>query len=45
MKEEKIKDFKPDVFRLFEEKVIRNINGLEEFNKSAKSKATHSLIT
>ena len=32
MKEEKIKDFKPDVFRLFEEKVIRNINGLEEFN-------------
>lgn len=35
MKEEKIKSFKPDVFRLFEEKVIRNIKGLKDFNETA----------
>lgn len=32
MSEEKIKSFKPDVFRLFEEKVIRNIRGLQQYN-------------
>lgn len=31
MKEDKIKDFHPDVFGLFEEKVLRNINGLQDF--------------
>lgn len=36
MQEEKIKTFNPDVFRLFEEKVIRNINGLREFNNKSK---------
>lgn len=36
MKEERIKSFKPDVFRLFETKVLRNINGLKEFNDSVK---------
>ena len=36
MPEEKIKTFKPDVFRLFEEKVIRNIQGLIQFNKENK---------
>lgn len=35
MKEEKIKAFKPDVFRLFEGKVLRNINGLKDYNKIA----------
>ena len=35
MKEDKIKSFNPNVFRLFEEKVIRNINGLKEFNNVA----------
>lgn len=33
MKEEKIKTFHPDVFRLFEEKVLRNLDGLREFRK------------
>lgn len=37
MKEDKIKTFNPDVFRMFEEKVARNINGLKEFNKIADS--------
>lgn len=32
MKEEKIKTFKPDVFRLFEEKITRNIVGLVQYN-------------
>ena len=32
MSEDKIKSFKPDVFRLFEEKVTRNIRGLKEYN-------------
>ena len=32
MPEEKIKSFNPDVFRLFEEKITRNICGLEEYN-------------
>lgn len=36
MPEEKIKTFKPDVFRLFEEKVVRNIQGLIQFNKVNK---------
>ncbi len=36
MKEDKIKSFKPDVFRLFEEKAIRNIEGLIAFNVAAK---------
>ena len=35
MKEEKIQSFKPDVFRLFEEKVVRNIKGLKDFNDTA----------
>lgn len=35
MKEERIKSFNPNVFRLFEEKVIRNIEGLKEFNNVA----------
>ncbi len=35
MKEEKIKSFRPNVFRLFEEKVLRNIGGLLEYNKAA----------
>lgn len=34
MPEEKIKTFKPDVFRLFEEKTIRNIKGLIQFNNN-----------
>ena len=33
MKEDKIENFKPDVFRLFEEKMKRNIQGLEAFNR------------
>lgn len=37
MNEDKIKTFNPDVFRLFKEKVVRNINGLEEFNKGANT--------
>ena len=37
MKEEKIKSFRPNVFRLFEEKVLRNIGGLLEYNKAARS--------
>lgn len=37
MKEDKIKSFNPNVFRLFEEKVIRNINGLKEFNSVANT--------
>lgn len=41
MNEERIKSFHPDVFRLFEEKVIRNINGLEQLSGAANdSKAT-----
>lgn len=32
MQEEKIKSFHPDVFGLFEEKILRNIKGLIEFN-------------
>lgn len=35
MEEKKIKTFKPDVFRLFEGKVLRNINGLKDYNKIA----------
>ena len=38
MSEDKIKSFKPDVFRLFEEKVTRNIRGLKEYN-SCSNKA------
>lgn len=41
MKEERIKSFHPDVFRIFEGKVIRNIHGLKQFNSAAKDcKAT-----
>lgn len=36
MKEDQIKSFNPNVFKLFEGKVIRNINGLIEFNSVAK---------
>ena len=36
MPEEKIKTFKPDVFRLFEEKTVRNIKGLIQFNNANK---------
>ena len=36
MKEEKIKTFKPNVFRLFEEKIIRNILGLKQYNSISK---------
>lgn len=32
MKEEKLKSYKPDVFKLFSTKVLRNIHGLEQFN-------------
>lgn len=32
MPKEKIENFKPDVFRLFEEKVVRNIRGLHQYN-------------
>ncbi len=31
MKEDKIKDFHPDVFGIFKDKVKRNLNGLQEF--------------
>ena len=37
MKEEKIQSFNPNVFKLFEEKVKRNISGLNEFNSAAKN--------
>lgn len=33
MAEDKIKNFKPDVFRLFEEKIARNLKGLKEYNQ------------
>ena len=33
MKEESIKKFKPDVFRMFELKVKRNLGGLKKFNE------------
>lgn len=33
MPEKKIKTFRPDVFKLFEEKIYRNIEGLIEYNK------------
>lgn len=36
MPEEKIKTFKPDVFGLFEEKTVRNIKGLIQFNDANK---------
>lgn len=39
MKEEKIKTFQPDIFRLFEEKVLRNLRGLQEF-QTAKGDAS-----
>lgn len=32
MKEESIKNFKPDVFKIFAQKITRNINGLHSFN-------------
>ncbi|WP_455584138.1 DNA methyltransferase [Bacteroides sp.] len=32
MSKEKVESFKPDVFRLFEEKVTRNMNGLNQYN-------------
>ncbi len=34
MKEDKIKSFHPDIFRLFEEKVQRNLKGLSEFHQT-----------
>ncbi len=37
MDEEKLKDFHPDVFGLFEEKVWRNIEGLIEYEKVARN--------
>lgn len=36
MKEESISKFNPDVFGLFERKVMRNIAGLHQFNRDAK---------
>ncbi|MCQ2351381.1 MAG: DNA methyltransferase [Paludibacteraceae bacterium] len=33
MKQESIDKFKPDVFKIFQQKALRNINGLKEFNK------------
>jgi len=35
MSEESIKNFYPDTFRLFEEKVHRNLRGLKEYNSAA----------
>ena len=40
MKEDKIKSYHPDVFGLFEEKVIRNIDGLEKYEQSVTNKTT-----
>ena len=36
MKEESIAKFNPDVFGLFERKALRNIAGLQQFNRDAK---------
>lgn len=36
MTEAQIRVFNPDVFKLFEEKVLRNIKGLMEFNRAVK---------
>ena len=36
MKEDKIKTFHPDVFRLFEEKEQRNLDGISEYEKVGK---------
>lgn len=33
MKQESIQKFKPDVFKIFEQKVNRNVKGLKKFNK------------
>jgi DNA modification methylase len=43
MKEERLKSFKPDVFKTFQLKGIRNIHGLEQFN-SIKSNDAKSII-
>lgn len=40
MKEEKIKDFHPDVFSLFESKLNRNIIGLKSYNETAPNCTT-----
>jgi len=40
MKEDKIKSYHPDVFGLFEEKVRRNIDGLEKYEQSVTNKTT-----
>ena len=37
MSEEKIKDFNPDVFGLFESKSFRNLNGLKQFNTAGNT--------
>lgn len=37
MKEESISKFNPDVFGLFERKVLRNLSGLKQFNRDAHS--------
>jgi tRNA G10 N-methylase Trm11 len=37
MNEEKIKSYHPDVFHLFEEKVIRNMKGLHQYNEVASN--------
>lgn len=37
MPEEKIKTFNPNTFKLFEEKVLRNIEGLRDFNGVARN--------
>lgn len=40
MKEESLKNFKPDVFKIFKQKAYRNINGLIHFNKLKKKTLT-----
>lgn len=43
MQEDKIKEFSPDVFGLFECKLLRNLNGLKQYNKqNSKAKAVIS---
>lgn len=37
MTEDKIKEFNPDVFGVFESKSFRNLNGLKQFNKTEKT--------
>ena len=40
MNEKQLKTFNPDVFGLFESKVVRNLNGLKQFNSQKHNKLT-----